>query len=209
MTYDDRDQTGMRQGPPPCPGGFLYTIRANDTLYSIARLYGITVARLEQANPGINPQALRVGQTICVPLARPFGPPGPPRPAPGGCSPGSVPYVIRSGDTFYSIARRNGITVGQLQRANRGVNPSALRIGQTICVPRPGAAPGPGPGMPGGGGPACVPGARPYVIRAGDTFYSIARNFGVSLEELQRVNPGVNPNRLQVGQLICIPSRRP
>jgi LysM repeat protein len=43
-----------------------YTIQSGDTLASIAAKTGTTVARLEQLNPGIDPTALRVGQTIRV-----------------------------------------------------------------------------------------------------------------------------------------------
>jgi len=43
-----------------------YTIQSGDTLGSIAAKNGTTVARLEQLNPGIDPTALRVGQTIRV-----------------------------------------------------------------------------------------------------------------------------------------------
>jgi predicted Zn-dependent protease len=43
-----------------------YTIKSGDTLASIAAKTGTTVAELEHLNPGINPTALRVGQTIRV-----------------------------------------------------------------------------------------------------------------------------------------------
>jgi LysM repeat protein len=43
-----------------------YTVQSGDTLGSIARKKGTTVARLEQLNPGIDPTALRIGQKIRV-----------------------------------------------------------------------------------------------------------------------------------------------
>ncbi len=43
-----------------------YTVVSGDTLAGIAAKTGTTVARLEQLNPGIDPTALRVGQTIRV-----------------------------------------------------------------------------------------------------------------------------------------------
>ena len=52
---------------PSCPGGFLYTIRAGDTLYLIAQRYNVTVQELIAANPGINPNNLQIGQQICIP----------------------------------------------------------------------------------------------------------------------------------------------
>ncbi len=52
----------------------------------------------------------------------------------------------------------------------------------------------------------CPAGATVYTIKTGDTFYTVAFRFGISLQALIVANPGVNPNRLAVGQSICIPS---
>lgn len=51
----------------------------------------------------------------------------------------------------------------------------------------------------------CPAGTTAYVIRAGDTFYTLASRFGVSLAELLAANPGIDPSRLMVGQTLCIP----
>src|SRR5690554_2893673 len=52
----------------------------------------------------------------------------------------------------------------------------------------------------------CGPNTTPYVVRPGDTFFSIARQFGVSLEALIQANPQIpNPSQIQPGQIVCIP----
>jgi LysM repeat protein len=169
-----------------CPGGTIYTIVAGDTLFALARRFNTTVQAITNANPGINPNSLQIGQQICIPVA----------PTPGTC-PGGFIYAVRAGDTFFSIARRFGTTVSALQAANPGVDPNRLQIGQQICVPAPAPAPG-----------AC-PGGFLYTIRSGDTFFSLASRFGVTLQALTSANPGVDPNRLQIGQQICIPAPAP
>ncbi len=113
------------------------------------------------------------------------------------CPAGSAGYIIRPGDTLYLIAQRLGTTVTTLLNLNPGINPDALQIGEEICVPSTGPAPG-----------AC-PGGTLYTIRSGDTFYALAARFGVALQDLLAANPGVAPNRLAVGQTICIPSGVP
>ena len=188
MAEIEAGQVGMRQGPPPCPNGFLYQIRAGDTLFAIAQRFGTTVTQILAANPGLDPNSLQVARLICIPRAG----------APGGCPAGTSPYTIRSGDTFYSIAQRGRHHGGGHPEGQPGVNPNALRVGQVICVP--GRAPDGAPG-------ACPAGTRPYVIRSGDTFFALAQRFGVSVADLQAANPGVNPNALQIGQLVCIPTR--
>lgn len=110
---------------PACPEGNYYTIQGSDTLYSIARRFNVSLDDLLEANPGIDPDRLRVGQVICIPLATP----------PITCPEGTRSYTIRRGDTFYSIARRFNTTVDALIRANPGIDPDALLIGQQICIP--------------------------------------------------------------------------
>lgn len=107
----------------PCPGGFLYVIRAGDTYYAIARRFGTVVPAIIAANPGVNPDRLVIGQSICVPAAQPV-------PCPGGRF-----YTIVSGDTLFSIAPRFNTTVAALIAANQGINPNNLQPGQVICIP--------------------------------------------------------------------------
>lgn len=107
------------------PGSFSYRIVAGDTLYRLAQRFGTTVAVLLAANPGINPNALYIGQQICIPSG------GQPIP----CPPGSVTYTIRSGDTLYAIAQLYGTTVAAIIAANPGIDPNNLQVGRIICIP--------------------------------------------------------------------------
>lgn len=51
----------------PCPSGIYWQVAAGDTLYSIARATGTTVARLLELNPHVDPNNLQIGQNICLP----------------------------------------------------------------------------------------------------------------------------------------------
>lgn len=106
--------------------------------------------------------------------------------------PGGTIYTIKPGDTFYAIAKAYKIDVNALIKANPNVNPNNLQIGQQICIPA--------------SAPAPCPGGTAYTIVAGDTYYSIARRFNTTVNALIAANPGVNPNNLQIGQVICLPS---
>lgn len=44
-----------------------------------------------------------------------------------------------------------------------------------------------------------------YGVRSGQTLFRISRIFGVSVSDIQAANPGIDPNNLQIGQLLCIP----
>lgn len=170
----------MNEPQIPCPIGNRYTIRPGDTFYSLARRFNTTVSAIQAANPRVNPVNLQVGQQICIPV------PGPPEPCAGGFL-----YTILAGETFFSLARRYGISVDALLTANPEVDPDRLRVGQRICIPAP-PRPEPCPG-------------RLYTIQAGDTFIGIARRFGYTVDALLAINPGVDPDRLQIGEQICLP----
>ncbi len=158
-----------------CPGGTLYTIRAGDTLFALSRQFGVPINSLLAANPGINPDNLQIGQIICIPAPE------------TGC-PGFI-YRVISGDTLYAISRRFHTTVQAIEFVNRGIDPNNLQVGQPICIPVG----------------ACPAGTFPYIIKAGDTYYAIARRYSIGIQDLIDANPGVDPNNLFIGQTICVP----
>lgn len=106
-------------------------------------------------------------------------------------------YEVQSGDTLLAIALEFDVTVDAILAANPGLNASALQIGEEIIIP-PAGSTAPPQGTP-------VPTTSTYTVQAGDTFGSIAAELGTTSAELQRLNPGVDPTRLRVGQVIVVP----
>jgi len=164
------------------PGTFSYVIQPGDNFYRLSIKFNTTVPALISANPLTNPNFLQIGQTVCIPRQQIY-------PA---CPEGNY-YTLRSGDTLYGIARAYNVSLDDLVEANPGINPYMLQIGQVICIPL--ATP-----------PVkCPNGNKSYAIQAGDTFYKIARKFNVSLDNLVKANPTIDPDRLLIGQTLCIP----
>lgn len=115
-----------QQPSSTCPiGTSPYQIKMGDTLGRIAVKFNTTVEALLELNPEINPNALAIGQTICVTSSQP-----PDTPCPTLNS-----YVVRKGDTFYTISKAFEITVADLQQANPTVNPNNIYDGLTLCLP--------------------------------------------------------------------------
>ncbi|QAT42454.1 LysM peptidoglycan-binding domain-containing protein [Aminipila luticellarii] len=57
---------GMEPAEPACQGT-LYTVERGDTLYMIAKMHGVTLNAIMEANPDIDPYNLRVGMKLCIP----------------------------------------------------------------------------------------------------------------------------------------------
>lgn len=94
-------------------------------------------------------------------------------------------YVVKSGDTLYSIAQRHGVPLDELISLNMLSNPESLVIGQTIFIPRQDII---------------------HTVVIGDTMYSIAKRYGVSLDSLLTANPSINPPyTIYLGDKITIP----
>ena len=94
-------------------------------------------------------------------------------------------YQVKSGDTLYSIANKYNISVNELKTLNNLTN-NNLSIGQLLNVPS---------------GLSLV---NSYIVEKGDTLYSIAKKFDISVNKLKEYNNLTN-NLLSVGQKILIP----
>lgn len=166
-----------------CPPGTVpYVIKAGDTFYKLAKEYNTTVAAIISANPLVDPEKLKIGETICIPTQKVHPP----------CPEGNY-YTIKPGDTLYRIAIRYNISLDDLVHANPLLDPTRLEIGQIICIP---VATPP---------VTCPPGTRSYMIKAGDTFYNLAIKYRTTVDAIQKANPNVDPTRLLIGQFICMP----
>ena len=128
-----------------------YTVQRGDTLYSIARRYGVTVTAIAQANGILNPAYIRVGQVLLIPS----GAPVPPPPPPGGY------YVVQRGDNLYRIALRFGTTSSAIAVANNLTNPNYIYPGQTLLIPGYVAPPPSAPPARPWVGPAATPTPTP------------------------------------------------
>jgi len=113
-------------------------------------------------------------------------------PQDGYCPDGFFQHVIRQGESLITIAQKYNISLTELMSYNPNINPYFYTTGQILCIPASNA-------------PYCPLGTL-YAIREGDTFYSIAVLYGVSVDALQSANPDIDPLQLMAGQIICIPS---
>lgn len=94
------------------------------------------------------------------------------------------------------------LVASELSKTNAEITKLQEAATRTASAPRPG-----GTGTTTASTGPVVAGPGEYVVKSGDTGYKIATSNGVSVADLQAVNPGVNWNRLNVGQKIKLPKK--
>lgn len=221
----------------PPSNGKTYRVVAGDTYWSLAKRFGVTVAALQSANNATNSNLL-IGMTLNIPVAgaeqggnetttpeveTPVTPTQPEDNKTETPTTSSNVYIVKSGDTFWSISKKYGTTVANLYALN-GTTSSALRVGQAIKVPgqadpttkpeennanqnnnnnsnngnnnQNNNTPTPTPTQPT---------ANTYTVKAGDTYWALAQRFGTTVASLQQLN-GTTSSNLSVGQSLKVPS---
>lgn len=124
----------------PAPAAAGYTVVSGDTVSRIAAKHRTTVAAVVAAN-GLDSRAfIRIGQTLSIPGAG-GATAAAPAPAAAAQAAGSVSHRVRPGDTVTAIAAKHGATVAAIVAANGLDSRALIRIGQTLTVPVPVAAP--------------------------------------------------------------------
>jgi murein DD-endopeptidase MepM/ murein hydrolase activator NlpD len=101
-------------------------------------------------------------------------------------------HKVKSGESLEKIARNYGVSVQELIKANKNINPNRLKVGENLCIPQRTSAK-----------------ARDYAIykvKKGDTLYSIAKKFGVDVQELKDFN-NLKSEKIIEGQELKIPAK--
>ena len=157
---------------PETPDENIYTVKSGDTLYSIANKYGMTVDELKALN-NLTSNTLSIGQKLVI--------------SEGNAATLDT-YMVKSGDTLYSIANKFGLTVNELKSLNN-LTSDLLSIGQVLNVSNS-SIPTP---------------SNTYTVKSGDSLYSIAKQYGVTVDALKSAN-GKTSNLLSIGEVLVIPT---
>lgn len=118
----------------------------------------------------------------------------PSKPETNAPNPISGTYTVKAGDTLSGIAARFGTTYQHLASINGIANPNVINVGQVLKVPS------------GGSTQAPTSSSKTYTVAKGDTLSGIAAKFGTTYQILASINGIANPNVINVGQVLTIPS---
>ncbi|MBN1242616.1 MAG: LysM peptidoglycan-binding domain-containing protein [Spirochaetales bacterium] len=112
----------------------LYTVRSGDTLSALSRHYDASVALILRFNPGLRPEALRIGARVVIPALKDVAPYVPPD-APRDDRPFDGTHVVSSGETLWALARIYDVRPETLAERNGMALDAIIREGQSLKVP--------------------------------------------------------------------------
>jgi LysM repeat protein len=162
---------------PPVGEGEKYIVQKGDSLWTIAQRFNTTVSELRRVN-NLTTDLLSIGQRLIIPGTVPAPPVGE-----------GITYIVQKGDSLWTIAQRFNTTVSELRRVNN-LTSDLLSIGQRLIIPAIEAG-----------------GMVIYTVKKGDSLWLIARDFGVTVNEIKNAN-NLTSDLLSIGQQLKIPVNR-
>lgn len=151
----------------------IYTVEKGDTLYSIAKKYDIDTNDLIEYNQLFN-TVLVIGQQLIIPIFDNSN---------TNNSNNNITYIVKKGDTLYSIAKKYNINIKELMELNN-LDSTMISINQQLSIPK-------------------TDDYITYFVRTGDTLNNIANKFNTTINEIMRIN-NLNTTDVTIGQLLII-----
>lgn len=181
----------------------IHTVETQETLFSISKQYGVSIAELRSWND-LSGNNLNVGQQLRIyPNSRQ-------QTGDAGNNDNSIVvnsstqqntyYTVKSGDTLYKIARGHNMTLDQLKSLNN-LTTNTISIGQQLTVKARSAPPSvaetPTDSSPQGK-------FVTYKVRSDETLATILNKFQMDEQEFRALNPDVAGSQFKIGQQFTV-----
>ena len=141
LTRKPHTAFGSGSPEPVASSAAEHTISKGESFYTLGKKYGVGFKSIAEANPGVNPNRLKIGDKIKIPAAKTAtAMAGTPSPAASVSeSSSSKTYKVKSGDNLMKIAKNSGVTVKQIRAANN-LKTDQIKVGQSLKIPAKAAA---------------------------------------------------------------------
>ena len=159
--------------PYTSPTDEYYTVQKGDSLWSIANKFNTTATNLKNLN-NLSSNLLQIGQKLKISAT--------------SLNPTNEYYTVKKGDTLYSIALKNNLTVQELKDLNN-LTSNNLSIGQSLLIKK---------------NPKENTNITTYTVKSGDTLYTLANKYNTTVNAIATLN-NLSSNNLSIGQTLKIP----
>lgn len=168
-----------------------HAVQRGETVYSIAKQYGISEETIYNLNPDSRNE-LKVNSVLIIPSNSSIG-----------TTTNASRYrehKVRRKETLFSIAQRYNVSVDEIKKLNKDLYSRSLRKGERLLIPETSK----NTHTQAGDNP--LPGTKHYTVKPKETKFGIARKFGISIAELETLNPDLGEG-LKIGATLTVPDK--
>ncbi|WP_431137644.1 LysM peptidoglycan-binding domain-containing protein [Psychroserpens mesophilus] len=156
-----------------------YLVSKGETKYGISKTFGISITELENANPFIR-NGLQAGHNLKIPVKE------------NSNYSNKKPnqHIVVKGETLWGISQKYNMSLNDLMSLNKVNEDSTLAIGEVLLISE---------------NQNQTRVSETYLVKKGDTKYGLSKQFGLSISELERLNPEIT-DMLRTGTIIQLES---
>ncbi|MPW54796.1 LysM peptidoglycan-binding domain-containing protein [Moraxella catarrhalis] len=190
----------------PKPKPESYTVRAGDSLTSVAATHGLTVGQLASYNNLANDAHILIGQRLWLVAGKvkrqPVSAQTPSRQSTSTANTNSATHKVSAGESLTAIARKYNISLHALAKENGLSVTDGVLIGQTLKLPSD--AKTANTTMANTSSSPSVNKPESYTVRAGDSLTSVAATHGLTVGQLASYNNLANDAHILIGQRLWL-----
>ncbi|MTH14223.1 LysM peptidoglycan-binding domain-containing protein [Flavobacterium sp. LC2016-01] len=166
-----------------------HKIQKGETAYFIAQKYKVSVDEIYKLNPE-SQNGIKDNQIIKIPVHSSEKPK----------SDSQVIHTVAEKETLYGLSKKYNISQEAIQEANKEILAGGLQIGQELVIPQNTSNSSKTENV--------TISKSSHLVVAKESLFSIARQYNVSVQDLEDLNKNILQNGLQIGQTIAIPNKR-
>ena len=171
----------------PVQSQIKHVVAKGETVFQIAKKYKVTPFDIYRLNPDAK-NGVKENTTLLIP---------------NGSVNKSITHVVGEKETLFGIAKKYNVSVADLETWNKATLQNGLKKGQEIFVSKPSAADLKSVPTPFVSKPKAVSNATTHLVEAKETKYGIATKYGLTVTELEQLNPQI-VGGLNIGQTLIL-----
>src|SRR5690606_12778102 len=169
-----------------------HSVEKGETVYSIAKQYGISEATIYNLNPDAK-NGLKINSVLIIPSNSVI--------TSGTNNNNYRDHKVKKKETLYGIAQLYNVGVDEIKKLNKELYSRGLKKGEILLIP----AGSKSVETIDSNTENILTGTQKYIVQAKETKFGIARKFGISIAELEDLNPDLD--ELKVGETLIVPDK--
>ncbi len=167
----------------------IHQVDEGETLFSLSRRYGASVALISQENPEAE-GGLKIGQKLLIPVVKKEKK-----------NTSGLVHKVKPSETLYSISRQYNVSTEDIKKWNK-LSDNTISVGQELLIKGTGT---PTAAVEATKADVDYSGKKTHTVAASETLFSISRQHNVSVDDLKKWN-GLAGNDLSIGQVLIVSS---